>query len=165
MTSVSLWFHLTPPMPLQPSESAGPDAGFGFDAEQEAGRLLAVEKHAVQLLSVAEVVGLQEVPAALVERLIEHGTRQHFQVQWVAAPSDYDKEWYDKVAGVLSHAGRGSNEAGVAEPATPRSLPPVAHDMLFARCEVLKTEAVAPSTCKETDDGKSTTVAAVVDLE
>ena len=101
-----------------------PDAAFGFDLEQEDARLLAIERHVQELLNVADVIGLQEVPAALVKQLVRKGEQQAFEVQWLSAPSDKDAEWYVPAAGR-----RGRSSEG--EPAS--SLPPVAHDMMFCR--------------------------------
>ena len=108
-----------------------PDAAFGFDFDQEDSRLNAIEDHVEQLLSLADVVGLQEVPADLVERLVRCGSGLDFESQWVAAPSDKDTEWYEAAVG---KRGCSSAVGGIAA-ALP--LPPVAHDMLLARRAVL----------------------------
>ena len=108
-----------------------PDADFGFDFEEEDSRLNAIKQHVEQLLDLADVVGLQEVPADLVDRLIRCGLDRDFESQWVAAPSDKDKAWYDAAAGKRSC----SSAVGSIDAALP--LPPVAHDMLLARRAVL----------------------------
>ena len=112
-----------------------PDAAFGFDFDQEDSRLNAIEDHVEQLLSLADVVGLQEVPADLVERLVRCGSGLDFESQWVAAPSDKDTEWYEAAVGK-----RGCSSAiGGIVAALP--LPPVAHAMLLARRAVLVPRA------------------------
>ena len=92
-----------------------------------------------QLLDLTDVVGLQEVPAGLVERLVRCGSGRDFESQWVAAPSDKDTEWYEAAVG---KRGCSSAEGGIAA-ALP--LPPVAHDMLLARRAVLVPCAQAPA--------------------
>ena len=108
-----------------------PDAAFGFDFKEEDSRLNAIKHHVEQLLDLADVVGLQEVPADLVDRLVRCGLDRDFESQWVAAPSDQDTAWYDAAVGK-----RGcSSDVGGIDAALP--LPPVAHDMLLARRAVL----------------------------
>ena len=104
-----------------------PDAEFGFDRTQEDSRLLAIEQHVEELLSVADVIGLQEVPATLVKQLIHNGIQHQFEVQWVSAPSSEDEEWYLQCAGDRGHSSEG---------VTSGTLPPVAHDMLFCRAAI-----------------------------
>ena len=116
-----------------------PDAAFGFDFDQEDSRLSAIKDHVEQLLDLADVVGLQEVPADLVERLVRCGSGRDFESQWVASPSNKDTEWYEAAVG---KRGCSSAEGGVAA-ALP--LPPVAHDMLLARRAVLVPCAQAPA--------------------
>jgi endonuclease/exonuclease/phosphatase family metal-dependent hydrolase len=109
-----------------------PDAHFGFDFEEEDSRLNAIKRHVEQLLDLADVVGLQEVPADLVDRLVRCGLDRDFESQWVAAPSDKDTAWYDAAVG---KRGCTSSAVGGIHAALP--LPPVAHDMLLARRAVL----------------------------
>ena len=116
-----------------------PDAAFGFDFDQEDSRLNAIKGHVEQLLDLADVVGLQEVPADLVERLVRCGSGRDFESQWVAAPSEKDTEWYDSAVG---KRGCSSAVGGIAA-ALP--LPPVAHDMLLARRAVLVPCAQTPA--------------------
>uniref|UniRef100_A0A7S0NWL6 Endonuclease/exonuclease/phosphatase domain-containing protein n=1 Tax=Calcidiscus leptoporus TaxID=127549 RepID=A0A7S0NWL6_9EUKA len=123
-----------------------PQAAYGFDWQPESERLHQIEAHALKLLDASDVVGLQEVPSALVERLVEHGAARQFQVQWVAAPSRPKGElqsdgvkhviecpWYKRAAG---RHGCSTSAGGIAA-ALP--LPPTAHDMLFARFAALPT--------------------------
>jgi len=138
--TVSTW-NVADPWYLYPF---WPDAAFGFgagpglntqDRAVEEARREAITRHVVQLLEVSDVLGLQEVPAALVHPLAELGSKRGFEVQWVAAPTAKDEEWHAKAAGR-----RGSSSAAAVVEAA-RALPPVMHDMLFARAEVL-TEGV-----------------------
>lgn len=76
-----------------------PEAAFGFDFDREDSRLDAIKNHVEQLLGLADVVGLQEVPADLVERLVRCGSGRDFESQWVAAPSNKDTEWYEAAVG------------------------------------------------------------------
>lgn len=105
-------------------EKFWPDCSFGFDKKREPARLEAVRQHVKELLGLAGAVALQEVPAALVPPLLLLGVKLEFQVQYAAAPSDSDTEWYEKVAGRRRCSSDGDRAADV---------PPVAHDMLFAK--------------------------------
>lgn len=116
-----------------------PDAHFGFDFEEEDSRLNAIKRHVEQLLDLADVVGLQEVPADLVDRLVRCGLDRDFESQWVAAPSDKDTAWYDAAVGK-----RGCTSSAVGGIHAARPLPPVAHDMLLARRAALVR---APHSC------------------
>lgn len=111
--------------------------GMGFDWQPEPERLEAILQQVVTLLTIADVIGLQEVPAGLVARLAASGASRQFHVQWVAAPSLYDKDSYATVVGK-----RGDSLKIVACAQDPShdldSLPQVAHDMLFTRYSSLK---------------------------
>ena len=104
----------------------GPDLGFDWQPEPQ--RLDLIYQHVATLLSTAQVVGLQEVPAALVERLVALGATRSFQVQWVAAPSKHDEAAYARTVGrrgcSLDKADRDSGQRLA-------NLPQVAHDVLF----------------------------------
>lgn len=110
-----------------------PDAGFGFEDKAEEPRLDIVQGHVGKLLDLCDVVGLQEVPMPLVDRLVQLGMSCCFEVQWVAAPSQLDEKWHDKVAG---KQGRSSSDADLIATQS-RQLPPVTHDMMFAKHKVL----------------------------
>eukprot|EP00965_Chrysotila_dentata_P238406 6202476-Pleurochrysis_carterae.AAC.2 len=105
------------------------DVGFGW--QPEADRQKAIEKQVVSLLEVSDVLGLQQVPSSLVPRLAAHGVHRKCEVQWKAAPSDWDGVWYEKVAG--QHGC--SRQPGAA--AALSQLPPVPHIMMFAKHSVL----------------------------
>ena len=107
-----------------------PDADFGFDKEKEKARLLAIERHVTQLLQIADVVGLQEVPVASVETLVRQGEKSEFEVQWQVEVSVKDEIYED----VVGKHGCSSDEGSISA-AMP--LPPAAHAMLFARHTVL----------------------------
>ena len=108
-----------------------PDAAFGFGVEEEDSRLNDIKHHVEQLLDLSDVVGLQEVPADLVDRLVRCGLDRDFESQWVSAPSEKDTAWYDATVGK-----RGCSSA-VGGIGTALLLPPVAHDMLLVRRAVL----------------------------
>jgi hypothetical protein len=104
-----------------------PDATVGFDADDEQSRLDAIESHVATLLDIADVVGLQEVPALLVSRIVQSGIARGFASEWMATPSFHDAKVYDEAVGK-----RGSSSDADSE-----SPPPVAHDVLLARRAVL----------------------------
>lgn len=108
-----------------------PDAASGFELKYEHNRLIAVEKHVVELLDVADVVGLQEVPSHLVGRLASNGAERSFEVQWIATPSSKDEIIHS--VSVAKH-GRCSDGA-------PKDLPLCAHNMLFARRAIVLSSA------------------------
>lgn len=64
-----------------------PDASFGFDWQPEDARLRAVMAEVTKLLAMAHVVGLQEVPCALVLRIVQLATANQADTQWLAAPA------------------------------------------------------------------------------
>ena len=107
-----------------------PDATFGFDFEQEDTRLEAVVSHIEKLLNIADVVGLQEVPSELVVRIAHGGSIRDFEAQWVAARSEKDTKWYAAAVG----------KRGCSSTADRTPVPPVSHDMLLARRDVLSTQ-------------------------
>ena len=103
-----------------------PDADFGFDLEKEDSRLVSIERHVEELLGMADVIGLQEVPSDLVKRLVLKGMQHSFDIQWLCTPSDKDEEWYVVAVGRRGHSSEG----------LPTLLPPTAHDMMFCRQSV-----------------------------
>ena len=125
-------------------EQFWPASGFGFEWQPEDERLDDIERHVVTLLESAEVVGLQEVPVRLVQRLVVLATGKEYQAQWVAAPSSKDTEWYERTVGR-----RGcSTEAGSRDALSSllSSLPAgcgLPHDMLLVRYSALKEPPTA----------------------
>ena len=125
-----------------------------------------------QLLEIADVVALQEVPCALIERIVGFSSAARFQAQWVAAPSrggvrtSADGATIE-VAPCRSYATaagkRGcSTEKGGLSAALP--LPPTAHDMLLVRFSALKEPPAqllpeAPSTNEPAGSSPSEDVA------
>ena len=107
-----------------------PLADLGFIKSEEKSRLLAIDRHVSQLLRLADVVGLQEVPSALVETLARRGDLEGFEVQWAVHVSGKD-ELYEKLVGIR---GCSSDEGGISAAMPP---PPAPHTMLFARYTVL----------------------------
>ena len=111
----------------------GPEVGFEWQPESE--RLSAIEAHVTELLDCADAVGLQEVPADLVARLVRLGATCGFQVHWVAAPSQLDEDLFGQCVG---RRGCSTSEERMSSSAL-ANLPPVAHDMLLVRYVSLKT--------------------------
>ena len=102
-----------------------PDAGFGFEQDKEEERVRLVEKHVHKLLAVCDVVGLQEVPVAIVSSLIAHAVAMGFEVKWVSAPSETDTNF----ASLLDVFGIYGYSAMLPSARAP--IPPVPHLMLF----------------------------------
>jgi endonuclease/exonuclease/phosphatase family metal-dependent hydrolase len=117
----------------------GPDVGFDWQPEPQ--RLEAIAQQVDALLTTADVVGLQEVPAALVAKLAALGASRQFHVQWVAAPSEHDEVLY---AGVVGRRGDSfASGGGDRDPSCDlESLPQVAHDMLLTRYSSLNEPPV-----------------------
>ena len=123
-----------------------PLANLGFDWQPEQTRLTSVLTNIRRLLDDGvRVLGLQEVPAAIVHQVAALGAEYKAYTEWVAAPSKSDTENYTTWVGR-----RGSSPRTGAVPRATRhrlddetyktAIAPVAHEVMMTRFDAMKPD-------------------------
>ena len=113
-----------------------PDAARGFGWQPEQARLASILYNIRRVFNNdVDIIGLQEVPAAILYDVVALATEFNAHTDWVAAPSTEDRDNYEP------HVGRRGSSAALAalsEAERAAALAPVPHEVLITRFRAMK---------------------------
>ena len=113
-----------------------PDAARGFGWQPEQARLASILYNIRRVFNNdVDVIGLQEVPAAILYDVVALATEFNAHTDWVAAPSTHDADNYEPYVG---RRGSSAALAALSEAERAAALAPVAHEVLITRYRAMK---------------------------
>ena len=111
-------------------------AGLGFGWQPEQARLASILYNIRRVFNNnVDVIGLQEVPAAILYDVVALATEFNAHTDWVAAPSSEDTDNYELYVG---RRGSSATLAAFSEAERAAALAPVPHKVLITRFRAMK---------------------------